>query len=282
MPTIVNEIAREQDAGFTSEGWELTRVWNVQLDSVQYASMAAVEAVRTQEAEIGDTHPQNPYAFLRRLTPGGTDNRKIWNVTGEYKQSVLTASPDNPLDEPKRVAWSSNTYTEPIVKDNAGEPVVNSAGQPFDPPLTQPRHTLVATITYNSDQFDPNIAATFEDSVNEDSEEIANLTVPARTARIMEVGATQEFFEDITYWAVTIKVEIKPETWDKEVLDQGIFEKVGSETRRMSTDDGEEVTEPLKLDGNGGKLDPQTNPPVYLTFKTNEEKDFAPLDLEIG
>lgn len=280
MATIVKEVAREQDGVFTQKGWELTRVWNVQLDSVIYASIASVEAVRAQAAEIGDAHPQNPYAFLRSLTPAVTDNRKIWNVTGQYTQSTFAES-ENPLDEPKRVAWSSNTYTAPVVKDNDGNPIVNSAGQPFDPPLTEERHTVVATITYNSDQYDPNLGATFEDTVNEGSEKIANLTVPARTAKILEVGATQEFFEDIPYWAVTIKVEINRDTWDREVLDQGIFEKVGAETKRMSTDDGEEVTEPLKLDGSGAKLDPQTADPVYLTFKTLEEKDFGPLDLEI-
>ena len=281
MAAIVNEVAREQEGPYTRDGWELTRVWNVTVDSVLYASMAVVEAVRAQAAEIGDAHPQNPYAFLRKLTPSATDNRKIWNVTGEYREFTFESS-DSPLDEPKNVDWSSNTYTAPVVKDNDGNAVVNSAGQPFDPPLTEPRHTLVATITYNSDQYNPNLALDFQDKVNEGQEKIANLSVPARMARIMEVGATQQFQEDIEYWAVTIKVEIDPRTWDKEVLDQGIFEKDGTETKRMSTDDGEGVTEPLKLDGAGAKLDPQTADPVFLTFKTFEETNFAPLDLEIS
>jgi hypothetical protein len=282
MATIINEIARDQDGQFRAGGWELTRIWNVQVDSVVYASIAAVEAVRTQEADISDAHPQNPFAFLQTLTPVATENRKIWNVTGAYKQGTLPTGPQDPLDQPKEVAWSSSAYTRPVVKDNDGNAIVNSAGESFDPPLTEDGHNVVGTITYNSDQYDPQLGATFEDAVNKDTEKIANLTAEPRTAKIIEVGATQEFFSGTPYWVVTVKVEINLNTWDREVLDQGLHElaPISLELVRMETDDGADATEPLLLNGGGERLLPGEDP-EFLTFRTLEEKDFAPLNLEI-
>ena len=48
---------------------------------------------------------------------------------------------------------------------------------------------------------------------------------------------------------------------------------------RLITEDGEEVTEPLKLDGEGKVLDPQTAPAKFETFRVAKEKNFAVLNL---
>ncbi len=301
MSVTVNELVESQTAIFTRNGWELSRTWKVTLENHVWGPEAAVNAVRAQAAEIGDRHPLNGWVFLNKLTPTVAGDRLHWDVRGDYTAGTLNiAATQNPLEAPTEVAWSSATYSEPVTVDIDGNAVVNSAGQPFDPPLTQDRHPVVATIVYNSESYDPNTALNFQDYVNDAPATIANLeNVPERMARILEIGATQQYWEDITYWRVTVKVEINNEPlwdedgdhegqgWDRRVLDQGLFEKItvgeGEEaedkTVRMRTDDGEEVTEPLKLDGEGGKLDPQTDDPVFLTYKTFKEADFSQLNL---
>lgn len=288
MSAIVNEVVVAQTAMFTRQGWELTRTWKVTLEDHIWGPEAAVEAVRAQAAEIGDTHPLNAWVFLYKLTPTLAGDRLHWDVMGEYSKGTLNIDEtQNPLEAPTEVAWSSSTYTEPVTVDIEGNAIVNSAGQPFDPPLTQERHPIVATIAYNSESYDPNTGLNFQDHVNDTATTIANLTnVPARMARILEIGAVQQYWEDITYWRVTVKVEVNNaewddgQGWDRRLLDQGIYEKDGDgKTIRMRTDDGEEVTEPLKLNGSGGKLDPQTADPVFLTRKTFKEADFSSLKL---
>lgn len=286
--STVNEIVREQTAEYTVNGWTMSRIWQVELDSIAWASIAAVNAVRNDTvngANIGDRHPVGAYAFLKTLTPSPTENRKVWRVTGQYEQGSVPSWPGNPLEAPSEVAWGSATYTEPAGEDIDGNAIVNSAGQPFDPPLTIERRALVATIVYNDEIFNPAQAYYFQGAVNDNATTIGNLNVQARQAKIIEIAATKQYYEDIEYWQVTVKVEINADTWDRQVLDQGLYEKDPDDATkrvRMTTDDGEGVTEPLKLDGSGNKLDPQSADPVFLTYKTFREMDFGLLNLEVS
>ena len=302
MAVIIDEKAIGQTAQKTAVGFSTTRIWQVKLDSISFAPLAAIDAVAALEADIGDAHPILPSLFLTTLTPNPTDNRLLWNVTGQYEQSSAEFGRiADPLELPSRISWGSVSFTAPAVTafDENGErtiAIVNSAGQPFDPPLTEPRTALVANITYNSETFDPQEADDFNESVNRDPIIIGNIPFLERMGKIIEFTGEEQEFEDIDFFAVTIRIQINTnitkdaqggiiaQGWDREVLDQGLFalnDDVPAKLVRMSTDDGEQVTEPLKLDGSGKKLDPQTADPVFLPFKTNKEKDFSGLRLEV-
>lgn len=281
--STVNEIVREQTAEYTVTGWKMSRVWQVEIDSIIWGSIAAVEAVRASSAgaDVGDAHPINGFTFLKRLVPSPTGNRLVWRVAGEYEQGSTPSWPGNPLEAPSQVAWGSATYTEPAVEDIDGNAIVNSAWQSFDPPLTIERRALVATIVYNSEDFNPAQAAEFQGTVNAAATTIGNFNVGPREAKIIEIGATKQYYKDIEYWQVTIKIEINPETWDRKVLDQGLYELDGDlKLLQMYSDDGEKATEPLLLNGGGFKL-PPGEPPEFITYKTFREKDFSVLNLEV-
>jgi len=296
MSVIVNELVEAQTAVLTRNGWELSRTWKVTLEDHIWGPEASVNAVRAQAAEIGDAHPLNSFVFLNSLTPTLAGDRLHWDVRGDYTAGTLNiAATQNPLEAPTEVSWSTAAYTEPVTVDIDGNAILNSAGQSFDPPLTQDRHTIVATIAYNSESYDPDNGSQFQDHVNNEPATIANLpNVPARMARILEIGAVQHFWEDISYWRVTVKVEInraewnqgegdEGQGWDKRLLDQGIYElkeKDGDlNTVRIRTDDGEEVTEPVRLNGFGEKTWPASADSTFLTFKTDKEADFSQLNL---
>jgi len=306
MAAEITEIAREQTAMKDGTGFVASRTWQVKLDSHIFAAYSSVIAVAANEADIGDRFPLNNFLFLKTLTPSPTESRDIWNVRADYEQ---TSAPfgriENPLELPAKVSWSSEAYTAPVVSafDESGDktiPIVNSAGQPFDPPLTEPRRTLVGTVTYNSETFNPIEAEQFQESVNDAPAIIGNITVLERMAKIIEFVGEEQEFEGIDFFAVTIKVQLNTnqtikkveggddivvaQGWDREVLDQGLFELTTADPPklvRMSTDDGEQVTEPIKLNGEGKKLDPQTADPIFLAFKTNRQKDFSGLRLEV-
>lgn len=286
MAATVTEIAREQGSTKTITGFVPVRVWQVELDSHINGAEAAIRSVNadpTLGSDIGDAHPLNPFVFLSDLTAQSTDSREIWRVIGTYKKISFDEDAANPLEQPSQISWSSNVYTVPAIKDIDGNAIVNSAGQPFDPPLTEEERTLVATITYNRENWDPTIALDFENAVNVPATRIGQVNVGERQARIMEIGSDSETFEDLAYHKVTIKVEMKPEVWDRDVLDQGILGlNDDGKLVELTTDDGAKVTEPILLNGSGKKLDPPTADPVFLTFKTKREKDFAELELEVS
>ncbi len=285
MPAIVQELAKEQTSPKTKAGWVLGRVWQVTVESVEWASIAAVEAVMNASngAQIGDAHPIKRYAFLKSLTPKArAGSRLIWDVTGAYEERP-DRQPDeaeNPLEEPTTLSWSSEARSVAESKDKDGKAIVNSAGQQFDPPLTGDRHTLVATLRYNSAVFNPVLGVDFQDSVNEAATTVGNVNINPRQGKILEIGSEERFFEDLIYWEVTIKVGLRRETWDRVVLDMGIYGlDDDGKIVRLITEDGEEATEPLKLNGSGKVLDPQTAPAAFRTFRVAKEKNFAALNL---
>ncbi len=285
MPATVEELAKEQTAVKTSAGWMLSRVWQVTVEAVEWASIAAVEAVMNASngAQIGDAHPIKRYAFLKSLTPQArAGHRLIWDVTGAYEERP-NREPDeaeNPLEEPTTLSWSSEARSVAETKDKDGKAIVNSAGQQFDPPLTGDRHTLVATLKYNSAVFNPVLGIDFQDSVNEAATTVGNVNIGPRQGKILEIGSDERFFEDIIYWEVTIKVGLRRETWDRVVMDVGIIGlNDDAKIIRLKTEDDEEVTEPIKLDGQGKVLDPQTAPAKFITFRVAKEKDFSVLNL---
>lgn len=301
MPTVVTEIARDAGSRKTIDGLFPVRVWQVQLDSPVNAAEAAIAAVNadpTLGADIGDAHPLDPFVFLSDLTADVTAaSRIVWRVTGTYNESVggLLQNASTPLDEPTLISWASNTYIEPVIKNTAGNAVTNSAGQAFDPPLTQERVTLIATITYNSETYDPLLPMQYQGKINDASTIIGTLTVPERMAKIIELSGTAQVFEDISYFKITIKVEINPKIslgstgavvaqgWDTEVLDQGLNELLPGPPEKLteiSLDDGSQVTEPVGLNGAGRKLAAGLDP-VYLIYLTYEQVDFTPLNLEV-
>lgn len=299
MPTTVTEIARDAGSRKTIRGFLPTRIWQVQLDSVPDAAQAAIQAViadPTLGSDIGDAHPLNPYVFVDELTAEAAGSRLVWRVTGTYRRSVAVESAGNPLEEPTQISWSSNTYIEPVVKNIVGTAVTNSAGEKFDPPLTQERVTLIATITYNSESFDPGLPIQYQNKINRTETIVGTLSVPARMAKIIEISAVAETFEDIAYFKVSIKVEINPKIskdsednvvaqgWDREVLDQGLKELIlgdPDELVSISLDDDTQVTEPVGLNGAGRRLAAGLDP-VFLVYFTYELADFTPLNLEVA
>lgn len=214
MAVIIDEKVRPQTAQKNREGFSTTRIWQVTLDSIIFAALAAIDAVAALEADIGDAHPLLPSLFLETLTPSPTGSRLVWDVTGQYQQSSgVFGRVGNPLELPSKIFWGSTAFTAPVVSafDENGNrtiPIVNSAGQPFDPPLTEPRNSLVATITYNSETFNPLEADEFQESVNDTPIIIGNISLLERMAKIIEFTGEPQEFDDISFFAVTIKVQI--------------------------------------------------------------------------
>lgn len=53
---------------------------------------------------------------------------------------------ENPPERPAEISWDMETTTEPIEVDIDGKPLVNSVGEPFDPPIRAPFSILTLRI----------------------------------------------------------------------------------------------------------------------------------------
>lgn len=109
---------------------------------------------------IGDSHPENSDAICVSVEPvQRTDSPWLWTVTTEYSTFGLPEFQDPLLRRPitvysqedrQIVAEIADRYSMP---QQDGVPVVNSAGDLFDPPIMDDDPILVLTVTKNEAKF---------------------------------------------------------------------------------------------------------------------------------
>ena len=150
---------------------------------------------------------------------------------------------------------------------------MNSAGDWFDPPLVRDDSRPVLTIVRNEADFDPEIADSYRDTVNDDY----FFGAAAGRVKCVSITGKQLFSADVLpggfYWVVTYTFQFNRDGWASPLLDQG-FRRLVSGSRRAILVDGQPASAPVLLDGSGGVLTPG-DPPVYQTYHLYLEADYS-------
>ncbi len=170
----------------------------------------------------------------RTATPQ-SDNPKIWEIECRYTTIEinidLTGQADALFDPPDiEFGFESKSraiygYPDPQQayigggRPTAASGIVNSAGEPFDPPVEVEVSYPVLTITRNEPIFLPSLAVRFQDAVNADF----FWGVNPRCAKIKGISATKQYQNNLYYWKVTYKIVFNRETWDLQILDIGTY-----------------------------------------------------------
>ena len=272
-----------------ANGWTASRMFDVVFTKDTPAIAMPLHAV------IAPGIPEN-----REQHPYNTDIRVIAKTSkyiSAYLREVavayawvqtLAGRGDDPLDEPVVWSWSFATTTEPVDRDAANNAITNSAGEPFDPPISAEFHDLVARVVRNEAAFYPLLAADYKGSVNSDGW----LGYPPGTCKLQVLTGNQIFYgDDKFYWQVTYEIHIRYDAqnplangWLRRILDQGTRKKTGvdsggfAEYENITENNGLSLSEPVQLNGSGGRL-ADSAPPVYLSFNLDPIRPFAALNL---
>lgn len=198
---------------------------------------------------------------------------------------------NNPEFEPPEIDWDFETDTKVVTRDLDGKPIVNSAGQPFDPPLSFDQAYAVLTFTRNQVFFNRQMATDFSFAVNKTT----FLGAPPGAAQCMPPRAKRVFKGSISYWRVTWRVRFsRPDTvtvlgvpvvdlatWQPRILDIGTMQKVLFDSVQVPIwRGGQPVPGPIMLDGDGHPAplnEDGTITPTYLDFRIFVEQEFAEL-----
>ncbi len=260
----------------------------------------------------GDAHPDDNAAFVVRNDPAQhSEDPTLWTVTIEYDTQLsstaigresqqvdssgeTTTNPDspseggqrqeNPLSRPPVYSVSFETVQEPLLEVYTGEdatlpgPLLNSAGDPFDPPPMVEKSYPVLTIKKNMVSFTYATLEMYQDSVNS----VTWRGFGARKVKVHGISWESAFENGITFWAVTFVFKVRYKTWDLQILDAGLNELIPAETDRPARkrpivqSRGETPTSPLLLDGSG-RLLAAGDDPVILRVRHYPELPFADL-----
>lgn len=205
----------------------------------------------------------------------------LWTVTCDYdsRQSLAGQDAKNPLDRPAVVSYRFETYTEALEKafdpDNPDTEIdiVNSAGDPYDPPLEVERGRLIITIKKNMASYNSERARAFIYTVNKTEW----WGYEPLSALMTDYSASPEREDVITFWPTTWQIKIHRTQWVKEILDMGVREIDGG-TRQPILERGHPVQSPVLLDGVGTRL-PIGGVPLLNRFLLYPRAEFNDLNL---
>lgn len=238
--------------------------------------------------KLGSLHPENFALYCARVSVVQR-NKFLWEVSVGYSNESEKA--EDPTDDAAEIDWDTEQFQKPAVKDRDGNAILNSAGDPFDPPAEMDDSRRVVTIKKNMEEV-PSWILDFQDVVNSSSFSVDGITVAAGLAKVqrVSVGAVQRR-NDISYRPVTIVLHLRRDGWALEILNRGFRWTNGAARIKVSyTDSGtlvspgdpveNEPTEPVLLDADGLVLsDPTPETATYGLFNVYEERSFADLPL---
>lgn len=243
----------------------------------------------------------------------GDDQQQQQQAQGKDVNGKVTSDPTQWHDEiefsftQQQVVAEKATFRQflngkgnPYFKPDQERAITNSAGVPFDPPLTKDVNIRVIRITKRSKKCQAIKHAKYISAVNSDSFTIDKpaygFSYPVSPYNCKFKSYSTSFLIDnkIKYFRETIELHIHPDGWRRQVLDQGTHrgqnegDKDNAGNTISASDigtgwtpytqivdaQGVPVASPVALDGAGQPL-AAGKPHVYLVYSVEKELPFA-------
>jgi len=294
-----NEVYNEADGTSVKTSRKAWRVHTSSNTDDEHDVLASALLPKIGTAHSGDA---NSRCIGRQCNPESHGQKRQWIFVADYSNKY--AIEENPLNDPAKTEWSTETFQTPIWEDVDGNGIVNSAGDPFDPPPEKDDSRWTSITRKNVLPSVPNWIFAYQDGVNSDSFTIDGVGVEATWAKVsaIHLGEVQER-NDTEYRVLTVTIHYRGEgegvgsgsgsygsgsgtdaiePWDLNLLDQG-FREIDDEgsgasgnIRNIKNADGEDITAPVPLDGEGHKIvDPSLENSVFLQFQVYRQRAFS-------
>lgn len=236
----------------------------------------------------GPYDPLHEYDFgsFVNSSSGETDGSPTaWKVTVNYAPWPAGQFDSNPINHKLRVKFAGERIDRIVDFDNAGNPIINSAGDRFGDPVVVDDSLRLMIITRNElvSDFDPETIPTYSYSLN-------NGTWNGFAAHRCKMGLIESSDEQwdpnnqVWYYTITYPVQVEKtgEVWSKKLLDQGynVLEPYGGGAVPYMPK-GQPVSDPVALDGAGNVLG-SGGSPVVLDFDVFPEANWATLGIDLS
>lgn len=270
---------------------ELRREWVVTIDAPAYDG--AVQALAHSTIPVYGT----PWPFaitgyvrpvVRKISSSLLDaekSRVVYLVEVEYNNSRdylggggsgTPNSEDPPWEDDPQYEYDYNSYQGPFEQEpnSPYEQVVNTVGDPFDPPPERTRYTRKITITRNTQAFSPADAKTLQNTVNEAAITINSESIDAECAHLLRWSARTSVWtnpttgSETTYYEETIEIELDADGFELQLRNQGFRYRpaVGADPVVKTDASGQPVSVPVLLKEDG-TIETDPDNAHYLSFQ---------------
>ncbi|GAF73804.1 unnamed protein product, partial [marine sediment metagenome] len=251
-----------------------TRVFDCHFSDASDALAARPKLIKDHAdiPQLWDAYPNETWTYVSDVSV------KPASGPTHFKAIVTYVSTPDPLNEDPEITWSFAVSNEPVDRDIDGKPLVNSAGESFDPPITKDANDIVLHIVRNEAGFNSIVADNYKGAVNGD---MFFGFGPGRV-KCININGVKTRAAALTFWQVTYEFQFRrwqgiPNTpnvgWIRRILDEGFREKTGVEDGKavyaVITDASDnKLSQPVLLDGNG-KILADGADAVFLEFNLN-------------
>lgn len=291
----------------------LTNLTAKQLDPLNWHVVAQYKVTKGKENEDGEPE-SDPRAWIDEIDVStATHQQPVRNALymGQWAAGL-------PLDRgakfmPGCLLWpGAPDHSNKHWKKQA-QPIFNSAGTIYDPPIMRDVSTTIIRITRTAEEFDAKAALKYVNTLNKDTINInrlgLKLKIAPETAKMISITGQRKMHEKILYWEWSIEFHVDREGWHVDILDRGVAHAKnidpanthdpinpetsgtaglpGSPARHPSPapqnvlmdDNGHPIRDPVLLDGSGG-VNGEGVPAIYLRYGIYKSLNWAALDLD--
>lgn len=245
---------------------------------------------------LGAVKPTDPGQVLMSLSAkcGGQVSSIIpnrqgaigWLITAHFSQWNFSFGDPSNIGDPLAMAtrWELDyeRMPEPALRDvNTGKPILNSASDPFDPPIQQ--SGLIHRLTVRRNERYPDFGTLFGLADTLNTAEWNG--IPAKWAKFSPPRIPQrEWSQDGGYyfWPMTYEFEINKRTWQAKPPNLGFNAIVGGKKTLITDDTGQPLQQPGLLDTDGTYIKPPVpdNKVITLKFDIYRDVDWSGLNLD--
>lgn len=274
--------------------------------------------------QVGDPHPDGDYrkrCLRSSVDRNGTGHHWIGRAEFAYPDNSVTArNPTDPTKQKLRVSWDNNLISVPVDRDAEGNPILNSAHDPFSNPPSDDKPSRIVRCRRYERQYNIIQAIEYEDTENSDSWVVPGTGgrhVKPGQAHCLYIRPTQEYATDTEFIEIEYAFEIRADGFKLRVKDHGFmaFTTPASGSGKVKGNivtKGDKgvyvaVSQEVLLNGAGGVLkedeygvmrddtsigEPvgvkppkgaeveKTEDAVFLKYQMNKKKPFAALNLK--
>jgi len=298
---VIEDWRERRSVGDVKSGGQEYRVFTVLLDENDNPIIRPCLAKNAPGVPMYfEQHPADPYCYVQNKVAEAI-SPALYKVTVQYgyaEGTSGTGETTDPLEQPD--IWSSNFEAQHVPIDSAYSvvnlygtaigspsnnnsdpvfPVVNTAGEFFDQPITEQTYDLVKRCVGNRNRYDEIQAAEYIGCINNSGWK----GFPPYVVRLTQWSHEMMQAGDIIYYRHTWEFRVRWEGWLRKTLNTG-YDEVGA----VDTDhpdglwpiqrNGVDATTPSNLDDAGHVLVPG-QPLVYRVFRTVRTMDFGNIDV---
>jgi hypothetical protein len=217
-----------------------------------------IEAAAAVPVLSGSSHPLDVMLLagepeVRTMAPG------TYEVAVAYQSNELDGGSSSAVDTAMRFQWDFGEVSEEVEIDADGNPIVNSAGDPLEPPLVRSLAVVYLTVTRWEHTYEVEKALAYIDHQNSDVITVQGQGVlqPGRM-RCVSYRPQQSLKKDTKNFPVEYRFELRANGFDWRVIDAGYngwHDSSGVKPGKIKTPAGKDAGSPVRLDGQGKPME---------------------------